>query len=189
MLEKLLTLDRSAFLALNGPMGEFADSFFYFVSGNSSWIPLYLLMLYFVYRKGGWKTALVFLAFVAISVTLADQMCNIAKYGLKKLRPSHEPALEGLVHTVRGYIGGYYGTFSAHAATMICIATFTARFFRKAWVTIFMSVWALVICYSRIYLGLHYPLDPVCGGLTGFIFGWYAYKLFASERVAKWYKS
>lgn len=180
MLDALLALDARLFLALNGSWGPGWDAFFYLMSDKWIWIPLYLAILGAVWRRWGWRTMLTVLAFIAVAVVLADQVCNVAKHGLQKLRPSHDPDLVGMVHTVRGYLGGLYGTFSAHAATCFGIVVFSARLFKRAWYTVFIFLWTAVVCYSRVYLGVHFPLDILCGGLVGFAAGWWAFNLFCT---------
>ena len=187
MLDAILKVDTDWFLALNGSWGPGWDTFFYWMSDNFIWVPLYLAILGFVWKRWGWRTMLAALVFIALAVILADQICNIAKYGLKKLRPTHNPELQHLAHTVRGYVGGLYSTFSAHAATTACIAVFTSRTFKTTWYTVFIWVWAVVIWYSRIYLGVHFPLDIVCGATTGFLMGWWAFNLFRSKRFNRFY--
>jgi PAP2 superfamily. len=177
-IDSVYTLDDRVFLALNGDLGNTADSIFWFASGIYQWIPLYLLILFFIYRKFGWKTMLWSLVFIVVATVVADQICNIAKYGLKKLRPSHDPDLAGMVHIVKGYKGGLYGTFSAHAATCFTIAAFTSRLFQNTYYTIFIYLWCVFVAYSRIYLGVHFPLDLFLGGITGYLSGWMAYRIF-----------
>jgi undecaprenyl-diphosphatase len=185
MLDALLNLDTALLLDLNGSWGVGWDTFFYWMSDKWIWIPLYLAILGVVWRRHGWKTLLAVLVFIALAVLLADNICNLAKYGLKKLRPTHDPDLQGMVHTVRGYVGGLYGTFSAHAATCCAIAAFTTRLFRTGWYTVFIWLWVVVVSYSRIYLGVHFPLDILCGSTVGFLAGWWAFVLFRSARFRK----
>ncbi len=166
-----LNLDERIFLALNGDLGNFADSLFWFASGIMQWLPLYLLILFFIYKRFGLRVMIWSLVIISLSVIAADQVCNLFKYGVKKLRPSHDPDLEGLVYTLKGYRGGLYGTFSAHAATCAAIAAYTARLFRSAWYTAAICLWVVFVSYSRIYLGVHFPLDLILGAATGYIFG------------------
>ncbi|MDL2230429.1 phosphatase PAP2 family protein [Alistipes sp. OttesenSCG-928-L06] len=179
--------DTKLFLDLNGAWGTGWDSFFYTMSGKLIWIPLYLLILFFIYRRWGWKTMLASLVFIGLSVGIADQVCNLFKDGIEKLRPTHTPAIEHLVHTVNGYRGGLYGTFSAHAATTTAIATFSALVIRRKLFSILIPLWVIVVSYSRIYLGVHFPADIACGMLTGIVIAVGAFALFKWQRIRKFY--
>jgi len=164
-------IDRTIFLALNFDGGPLLDSFFYIISHNLSFIPVALLGIWMVYHKTGWRRGLLAVAIVIVGVIAADQVCNLAKYGIGKLRPTHNPDLAGLVHTVKGYVGGKYGTISAHAATVFAMAVATSYLARKRWYTFVVFLWAATVCYSRIYLGVHYLTDLVYGAVTGIVFG------------------
>ena len=107
------------------------------------------------------------LAFLGATVIADDQICNFFKHNVPKLRPTHTPGVESLVHTVRDYRGGLYGTVSAHAAISFSIALFTSVLFRRRWYAIAIFVWAALLAYSRIYLGVHYPMDILFGLLLG----------------------
>ena len=183
------TLDTELFLDLNGPLGAGWDRFFYSVSGKLIWIPLYLLILFIIYRRRGWKAMLLSLALIGLAVGAADQICNLFKDGLEKLRPTHTPAIEHLVHTVNGYRGGLYGTVSAHAAIAASIAVFSALAIRKVWFSIAIALWVLLVSYSRIYLGVHFPADILFGWLTGTLLGLGAYALFRRPAIRKIYSA
>ena len=102
------------------------DTFFYWVSARLTWVPLYAAMLYAVWRKWGWQGVLWVALCLGVTVGLADQICNFFKHHTPKFRPTHTPDIETLVHTVRGYRGGLYGTVSAHSAISFAIALFTS---------------------------------------------------------------
>ncbi|MCD7962701.1 MAG: phosphatase PAP2 family protein [Rikenellaceae bacterium] len=178
MLERLLELDTKLFLLLNGDLGAFADAIFWFSSGNFNWVPLYLVILFFMYKKLGLRNFIWATIMIVLAVILADQICNLFKYGLKKFRPSQNPALEGMVYTLKGYRGGLYGPFSAHSATVMAISAITVRIFRNNIYTVFIYLWAALVMYSRIYLGVHFPLDLLCGGLTGYLIGIWFYRIY-----------
>lgn len=137
-----------------------------------------MLLVWVFYKKYGVKNTIIAIACVALTVIVADQIANIFKYGVQKLRPTHTPEFEGLIHTVKGYRGGLYGTVSAHAATTMGVMMFASLLIRKWWATVLLFLWALAVCYSRIYLGAHYPFDLIFGTIDGLFFGWLAYKLF-----------
>ena len=113
MWQSLLDLDRELLLALNGDGGAFWDAFFYFVTARLTWIPLYAVLLYAVWRRFGTRGLLWVVLFLGATVIADDQICNFFKHNVPKLRPTHTPGVESLVHTVRDYRGGLYGTVSA----------------------------------------------------------------------------
>ena len=167
MWQSLLDLDRELLLALNGDGGAFWDAFFYFVTARLTWIPLYAVLLYAVWRRFGTRGLLWVVLFLGATVIADDQICNFFKHNVPKQRPTHTPGVESLVHTVRDYRGGLYGTVSAHAAISFSIALFTSVLFRRRWYAIAIFVWAALLAYSRIYLGVHYPMDILFGLLLG----------------------
>ena len=173
------SINNSLFLLLNFDGGDFLDNFFFIVSGKLTWIPLYIYILYMIYKKYGVKSMLLSLLFIGIGIGIADQVCNLFKNNLPTLRPTHDPMLDGMVHTVRGYVGGLYGTVSAHAATTFSVALFSSYVIKCKWVTLGLILWALLVAYSRIYLGVHFPEDILYGSVLGFTIGTVMYKLYS----------
>ena len=179
-LSAILELDKQALLTLNFDGGVLMDNLMWMASSKTLWIPLYLLLIYLLLRRYGWKNTLLALVVIAVTIVLADQICNLFKNNLPKFRPSHNPELEGLVHIVRGYRGGKYGTVSAHAATITSVAMFSSLLLQRRWWSIVCCMWVAVVCYSRIYLGVHFPLDILCGICLGVLLGWLATLLWRS---------
>lgn len=159
------------FLLLNFDGGPCWDTFFWHVSGKLQWVWLYLLMLWLMARRVGWRRMLLALGIIVLAVVLSDQIATFFKTYTPRLRPSRTPALEGMVHTVRGYRGGLYGTVSAHAATTCSIALISALILRNHLYTCLIALWALLVAYSRIYLGVHFPLDILLGWVDGAVVG------------------
>lgn len=185
--EAINTFDTELFLDMNGHWGTGWDYFFFSMSHKLIWVPLYLFILFLIYRRWGWRTMLAVLAFIALSVVAVDQVCNLFKDGFEKLRPTHTPFIKDLVHTVNGYRGGMYGTFSAHAATTACIATFSMLVIRKWMFSLPLIFWVAVVSYSRIYLGVHFPTDIFFGMVTGIVMGIFAFQLFRLRWMRRFY--
>ena len=175
----MYTFDYDLFLWLNFDGGAVIDSVMKAISTPAVWAWLYLLILYLVWRKAGWRQTLLFLAMVGAAVGLSDMIAGIFKHtGLLgdvwpsfpvRLRPMHTPELEGLVHVVKS--GGRFGTVSGHAATMTDMAVLAIPAVRRRWFAWLMITVVVLICYSRIYLGYHFPIDISLGVLTGLVSG------------------
>lgn len=174
MLERL---DQQLFLFLNSLNSPFWDQVMHAISGKVIWVPLYLAILIVLGIKYKRKF-LVILLFIILAATLADQTSVLFKNLVQRLRPCHEPSLEGLIHLVNGECGGKLGFVSSHAANSFNVALISLLFIKKRWYTISIILWASVVGYSRIYLGVHYPGDVICGLLLGALIGWSIYKLY-----------
>jgi undecaprenyl-diphosphatase len=171
-------LDQQLFLFLNSHNSPFWDTVMYAISGRVIWAPLYLAILLYLGFKYKRKF-LIIIPFIIIAVTLADQVSvQLFKNVFMRLRPCHEPSLAGMVHLVKGECGGLYGFISSHASNSFNVALLSLMFIKRRWYTISIIIWALVIGYSRIYLGVHYPGDVVCGAMVGAFIGWGVYKLY-----------
>ena len=178
MWQEILHIDQQLLLALNGSWGPGWDNFFHIVTARLTWVPLYALILYFAWRKIGTRNLLWMILCLGVAVIAADQICNFFKYFTPKLRPSHTPAIQAFVHTVHGYRGGLYGTVSAHAAISFTLALFSLRLFQVKWFTGVILFWAILICYSRIYAGLHFPMDILFGTILGILLGCLAFNIY-----------
>ena len=172
-METLLRFDTELFLFFNGLHAPWADRFVYVLSQVWCWIPLYLLvifLIFFFYKKKGWMVLLVF----GLTITLSDQTCNLLKNSVFRLRPSHTEAIAEQIHLVQKpdgnrYFGGKYGFPSAHASNSMALAFLVIFFLSKGkkWVVAAMILWSLLMAYTRLYLGVHYPLDILCGFVVG----------------------
>lgn len=179
MLESLNHLDTELFIRINQLHGPFFDRLMVYFSATIFWLPLFLVMLYLIIREYKWKTLLA-LGFIALTVLLADQLSVHAfKNVFERLRPCHHPDLIDIVHLVNG-CGGAYGFVSSHAANTFAIATLlTVLLVRKyKWSGWLLYAWAIVVAYSRIYLGKHYPGDVLFGALLGILIGCITYWLY-----------
>lgn len=146
------------------------------VTGKWIWIPLYLFILGWLIRDYRWK-ALVLLAFIVLLITLSDQSSvQLFKQVFQRLRPCHDPRIADLVHTVHGKCGGKYGFVSSHAANSFAIAVFSLLLIRNRYYTLSIIIWASLVSYSRVYLGVHFPGDIIGGAILGMFVGFIVYK-------------
>ncbi|MBR5865517.1 MAG: phosphatase PAP2 family protein [Alistipes sp.] len=166
------------FLNFDGP--AWLDTAMTKVSGTLMWIPLYILIIYLVWRRHSWRGIIAFAIAIGVAILLADVVAGIFKHQgpladlwpsfPARLRPQHTP--EGLDFVTNGYNTGYiYGTVSGHTSTITAIAILSAVAADKRWFTIVMACVATLICYSRIYLACHFPQDILLGATVGIVAG------------------
>ncbi len=177
MLEKILSLDTQLFIYLNSLGSETYDGLWLIITKQTSWTPFFLLLLYLIFKKLGTKQTLYLLLFVAILITCTDQITNLFKYGFQRLRPCSDPAINTKIRIIKS--SATFSFFSGHASNTMAVATFLyltlKRYFKYLG---FLFLWPLIFAYSRIYLGLHYPLDIICGYLFGLTMGFLMFKLY-----------
>lgn len=180
----LLEFDKVITLAINSCHSPFFDNFFYIYTQTWTWIPAILLLLVWMWRKWGVRSLYV-VAGIALCILLSDQISStLLKPLVARLRPTYNPEIADLIHTVNGYRGGRYGFVSSHAANAATFVTFTALVFRNRLYTILLSLWAFFTAYSRVYLGVHYVGDVLCGALIGVLVGmgvYFALKLLLNK--------
>lgn len=180
MLQEILEFDKDFFLYLNGLGTPQWDNFFQFISHKLSAVPLYIFLLMLTYQKFGLKRTLVLLVSIALLITVTDQLSNFFKYGVARLRPCHDPEIAPIMRLVKSYCGGQYGYFSAHAANAFAIAVFFGSILKSKikYIGVCLVIWAALVAYSRVYIGVHFPLDIITGAVLGSLFGWLFVKLF-----------
>lgn len=170
MVAALNYADHRVMLALNFEGSPMADKFWYGYSQQLTWSPLIVVAIVTAVRMhpGSTKDKVVFVISIAILICLFDQISSgIIKPLVGRLRPSHDPTIEGMLHYVKGYRGGMHGFVSSHAANTVGLATILCSIFRDKMTRATLIVFAALMCYSRIYLGVHFPGDVVCGALLG----------------------
>ncbi len=185
MIEYLEQIDQSLFLFLNGLRVEFLDKPMWVISQEYGNAPLFILLIAYIWRKKGWQFALSTLLGVVLVITLSDRISvELFKEVFMRYRPTHNLDIGGLVNTVtdfsgKEYRGGLYSFVSSHATNFFGLATFFWMIVRPDRKKVFWFIygWAALVCYSRIYLGVHYPADIFCGALLGIAIGWVSFKV------------
>ena len=167
-----MNIDADILLWINGHHSEWADVLMWYVSSPKTWLPMYALLIgILIYRYRNWKAVLLIILGFVVAVGLSDFICSgVLKPLVCRPRPTHEPALAGLVHIVNGYTGGLYGFCSSHAANTMAVGLLFSLLYRNKYATAALMVWVALNCYSRMYLGAHYPGDIIAGLLVGALF-------------------
>ncbi|MFH6768258.1 phosphatase PAP2 family protein [Gaetbulibacter aquiaggeris] len=178
MIEQLLEYDKSLFLFLNNLGTPAWDNFWLVITYRFTFIPLYALLLFLLYKKLGLKSLLILVVVIALMITFTDQVTNIFKRGFERPRPCGEESLIFQMRFIANHCGKY-GFFSGHSSNSMAAAVFAGLFLRTYYKNLIFILlfWSAVVAYSRIYVGVHYPLDIVSGLTFGAISGWAFYKL------------
>lgn len=177
-MEQLLELDREIFLFLNNLGNPAWDDFWNFITNKFASIPFYALLVFFLYKALGVKRLLLTLLLVAVLITITDQLSNLVKHFFERPRPCRQ---EGVMEYAR-FVAvrcGRFGYFSAHAASSAALAVFLGMILKNYWKNIFpvLVFWALLVSYSRIYIGVHYPGDIITGWILGILIGYLLFLL------------
>jgi undecaprenyl-diphosphatase len=176
----LKSIDTGILLFINGHNSPFLDTVMMGISGRFTWIPLYLFFAILIIRDYRWSSWLIIL-FAIVAIILSDQGSNFIKDSVMRLRPSHTAGIMGQLHYCKdsdgtNYMGGDYGFVSNHAANAASLAMYLILLFRRNIITWGLILWVFLICYSRIYLGVHYPSDVAGGVIFGIFTGSFAHK-------------
>lgn len=190
MLEALQDLDTRLALAINGAHSPALDKVMLLISEKFFWIPVYLLLLYLLYKRYSGRQFLLVLGAVALCIAVCDRLAvELFKETVARYRPSHNLLIKEQIHLVTDfkgqiYRGGLYGFFSNHASNYSALAVLCWRLLApmRMWAAGLLLLWVAVICYSRVYLGVHYPSDIAAGLVYGSAAGWLISLLFFYTR-------
>jgi len=175
--ETVIDWDKQLLFAINQFHSIWADQFFWLVSGHLLPILLGIALLLFLFKDNGVNTFW-YLLFLALAIVLSDTVSStLLKPLVARLRPTHDPTIMNLLHIVNNYKGGLYGFVSSHAANTFAAAMFMSLLLRKRSLSIVVFLWATLTSYSRIYLGVHFPLDVLVGIVVGLLSGSCSYLL------------
>lgn len=177
MLEKIIDLDKSLFVFLNNLGSEPFDAIWLLITKQFNWIPFFLLLAYILYKKVNQKQFLYALVFIALMITFSDQTINLIKNNVQRLRPCNDEELTGLIRIVKD--SETFSYFSGHAANSMAAMMFLFLIFRQHYkYSYLIFLYPLIFAYSRIYLGLHFPLDIISGYIFGSLVGILFYSIY-----------
>ncbi len=178
MIEQLLQYDAELFLYLNNLGTPTWDGLWLLITNKLTFVPLYAILLFLLYKKFGLKALLVFVVTVALMITFTDQITNVFKRGFARPRPCRASDIMDQVRFIAVRCGKY-GFFSGHSSNSMAAAVFAGLMLRPYYKNLIFILlfWSAVVAYSRIYVGVHYPLDIVCGLTFGAFAGFMFFKL------------
>lgn len=183
MVERILTYERDLFLALNGSDSAFLDRFMWLYTGKFIWLPLIVFILVVLIYKKNWRESVLVLLAIGLVVLLCDQFTShLCKPYFMRFRPTHHPDFMEHVKVVFDYRGGLYGFISGHAANSFGVALLLSCIMKNKLFTWTVFLWAVLMSYTRIYLGVHFISDIVPGAISGLIFGYIVYLAYRYAR-------
>jgi undecaprenyl-diphosphatase len=177
MFEKIIGLDKELLVFLNGLGSPTYDFLWLKITNQLTWIPFFLLVFYLLYKKIGKQNFLLALLTIALIVLFSDQTCNLFKNGFQRLRPCNDETLKDIIRVVKS--SPSYSFYSGHASNSMATTTFIFLIIRKYYKHAYLLfLFPLIFAYSRIYLGVHFPIDILTGYVFGILFGNLFYRLY-----------
>ena len=179
MIDQILQYDTELFIYLNSLGTKTWDPFWLAYTSKFNWIPFYALLLYLIFKQIGTKPMIITIMVVAVMILITDQTTNVFKHGFQRMRPCHLAQIIDSMRLVRSGCGGQYGFFSGHASNTMAAAIFIGMTLKNRfkYLIYILIVWAFLMAYSRVYIGVHYPLDIIIGMLFGLLTGYSFYRL------------
>lgn len=183
---ELIQEDKELLIYLNNLGNKTFDPIWMLISEVWIWIPFYFILAYLLFRNFKFNSLIFIFIFIALGVTVSDQLASIFKHGIMRFRPCNDPTIDGLVREVK--CGGRFGFYSAHASNTFFLATYISILLKNKIKALpyILFVWAAVVSYSRIYLGVHFPMDIFFGAVMGFLLGGF-FATLAKNVIAKQY--
>ncbi len=175
-IEHILRKDRDLLVFFNTLGNEKWDFFWLNITNKYIWIPLYIILLFLIFKYYGWKKVLFTVFIIALLVTFTDQLVNLIKEITQRIRPNNDETIKNLIRVVKN--SSDFSFVSGHAANSFAVSIFVILSLKNYFKPIyFLLIWPLLFAYSRLYLGVHYPLDVLSGAFLGILIGVGFYKV------------
>jgi undecaprenyl-diphosphatase len=175
-LEKIIHYDKELFVFLNALGNENWDTFWMTLTNQFSWIPLYILFFYLIFKSLGWKKGLALVLLTAVMVTFSDQLTVFIKNSFQRFRPNRDPSINEFIRILKN--NKSFSFVSGHATTSMAVSLFMHLTLKKYYrYTVLFFIWPILFSYSRIYIGVHFPIDVTVGAVLGILIGMVFYKL------------
>ena len=185
-MEDIIQKDQQLLIYLNNLGSEQWDWLWLGITNQFNWIPLFIFLIFFIFKYFGWKKTVFTLLFIAVLIAFSDQFTNLIRRTFERLRPNNDPAIQNLLRRLINPRS--YSFVSGHATTSTVITVFLIMLLRKHISAIkYLIFFPLIFAYSRLYLGVHFPIDILCGFINGLTIGYLAAKLyqFLSNKIFK----